>query len=124
MRDHAAMPGRVLIVDDHARFRATARRALESDGWDVVGEAADGRSGLAEAQRTAPDLVLLDVGLPDISGLVVSREIAQRTPEIAVVLVSTHDAGDYAELSAAHGARGFLAKADVSGVALDALLRQ
>jgi DNA-binding NarL/FixJ family response regulator len=118
------MPGRVLIVDDHARFRATARRALESDGWTVVGEAADGRTGLAEAQRTAPDLVLLDIGLPDVSGLLVSRELAARAPAVAVVLVSTHDAGDYADLSLAHGARGFLAKADISGLALDALLSQ
>jgi DNA-binding NarL/FixJ family response regulator len=122
MRHHAPMPGRVLIVDDHARFRAIARRALECDGWTVVGEAVDGRSGLAEAQRTEPDLVLLDVGLPDVSGLAVSRELAARAPHIAVVLVSTHDAEDYADLGAANGACGFLAKADLSGVALDALL--
>ncbi|HWI70561.1 MAG TPA: response regulator transcription factor [Baekduia sp.] len=116
------MPGSVLIVDDHPRFRATARRALECDGWTVVGEAADGRDGLAEAQRLAPDLVLLDIGLPDVSGLVVARQLADRAPEIAVVLVSTRDAGDFAELAAAHGAKGFLPKADVSGLALDGLL--
>jgi DNA-binding NarL/FixJ family response regulator len=118
----APMPGRVLIVDDHPRFRATARRALECDGWTVVGEAEDGTRGLAEATRLAPDLVLLDIGLPDISGLVVARQLADAAPGTAVILVSTQDAGDFAELAAAHGARGFLPKADLSGPALDGLL--
>jgi DNA-binding NarL/FixJ family response regulator len=116
------MPGSVLIVDDHPRFRATARRALECDGWTVVGEAQDGLAGLAEAERLTPDLVLLDIGLPDISGLVVAQRLAAQAPGVAVVLVSTQDAGDFAELAAAHGAKGFLAKADLSGPALDGLL--
>jgi DNA-binding NarL/FixJ family response regulator len=118
------VPGSVLIVDDHPRFRATARRALECDGWTVVGEAAGGQEGLAAARRLVPDLVLLDVGLPDVSGLVVARALADQAPEIAVVLVSTRDAGDFAELAAAHGARGFLPKADLSGPALDGLLER
>jgi DNA-binding NarL/FixJ family response regulator len=117
-----AMPGSVLIVDDHPRFRATARRALECDGWTIVGEAADGTRALAEAQRLLPDLVLLDIGLPDVSGLVVARRLAEATPQVAVVLVSTQDAGDFEELATAHGARGFLPKADLSGDALDRLL--
>jgi DNA-binding NarL/FixJ family response regulator len=116
------MPGRVLIVDDHPRFRATARRALECDGWTVVGEAADGADGLAEARRLVPDLVLLDIGLPDISGLSVARRLADDAPEVAVVLVSTQDAGDFEDLAAANGARGFLPKAELSGAALDGLL--
>jgi DNA-binding NarL/FixJ family response regulator len=114
------MPGRsVLIVDDHPRFRATARRALELDGWTVLGEAADGATALTEAARLRPDLVLLDVGLPDVSGLSVADQLRGR---VDVVLVSTHDAGDFAELAAAHGAKGFLAKADLSGPALDDLV--
>jgi DNA-binding NarL/FixJ family response regulator len=117
------VPGRrVLVVDDHPRFRATARRALECDGWTVVGEAHDGAAALAEARRLAPDLVLLDVGLPDVSGLLVARALADTAPGVAVVLVSTHDAGDFAQLAHAHGARGFLAKAELSGAALDGLL--
>lgn len=116
------VPGRVLIVDDHPRFRRTARRALECDGWTVVGEAHDGTHGLAEAARLAPDLVLLDIGLPDVSGLTVARQLADAQPDVAVVLVSTQDGDDFAALAAAHGARGFLAKADLSGAALDGLL--
>ena len=118
------VPGSVLIVDDHPRFRRTARRALECDGWTVVGEAQDGTNGLAEAQRLTPDLVLLDIGLPDVSGLVVAQQLADAQPDVAVVLVSTQDAGDFAALAAAHGAKGFLAKADLSGAALDGLLTQ
>ncbi len=116
------VPGSVLIVDDHPRFRRTARRALECEGWTVVGEAEDGARGLEEARRLAPDLVLLDIGLPDVSGLTVARQLADTAPGVAVVLVSTQDAGDFEELAAAHGAKGFLAKADLSGPALDGLL--
>ena len=63
-----AMALTVLIVDDHPSFRASARVLLEAEGFDVIGEAADGTSGIAEARRLRPDLVLLDVQLPDIDG--------------------------------------------------------
>lgn len=116
------MSGTVLIVDDHERFRAIARRALEVDGWTVVAEADDGASGLRAAGEAHPDVVLLDVGLPDMSGLEVARQLHAATPDLAVVLVSTHDAGDYAELAAAHGARGFIPKAELSGDALSELV--
>jgi DNA-binding NarL/FixJ family response regulator len=116
------MANRVLIVDDHERFRATARRALEVDGWTVVGEAADGASALDAADRIDADVVLLDIGLPDMSGLEVAAALRERSPSLAVVLVSTHDEGDYGQLAAETGARGFIAKADLSGDALDALL--
>lgn len=112
----------VLIVDDHERFRSVARRALEVDGWAVVGEAADGLSGLAEAERLAPDVVLLDVMLPDVSGLEIARRLRDEVPGSDVVLVSTHEEEDYAGLAVEHGACGFLPKADLSGDALDALL--
>ena len=117
-----AVPGTVLIVDDHERFRSMAHRALESDGWTVVGEAADGAAGLAAAGDLRPDLVVLDVGLPDISGLEVARLLGDAQPGIAVVLVSTRDAVDFADLAVASGARGFIPKAELSGRALEDLL--
>lgn len=116
------MPVRVLIVDDHARFRATVRRSLECEGWTVVGEAADGRSGLDATRDLDPELVLLDIGLPDMSGLEVAGVLRDTAPDVRVVLISTHDEADYHELALSHGARGFLSKAELSGDALDSLL--
>ena len=69
------MPVSVLIVDDHPSFRATARLLLESEGFEVVGEAADGAAGLREARALEPDLVLLDVQLPDIDGFEVAAQL-------------------------------------------------
>ena len=70
----------ILIVDDNAGFRVQARALLEADGFDVVGEAADGISGLAAARTLRPDLVLLDIGLPDVEGFEVARELAVDGP--------------------------------------------
>ena len=68
----------ILIVDDHAGFRHQARALLEADGFVVIGEADDGATGLAAARALRPDLVLLDIGLPDIEGFEVARELAAR----------------------------------------------
>jgi DNA-binding NarL/FixJ family response regulator len=110
---------RVLIVDDHPSFRATARLLLENDGHVVVGEAADGATALVAAARLVPDLVLLDVGLPDLDGFAVAERLA---PGTDVVLTSSRDGRDFGPLVAASGARGFVAKADLSGAALEAVL--
>jgi len=113
----------VLIVDDHPSFRATARAVLEADGFDVVGEAQDGREGIELAGRLHPDVVLLDVQLPDSTGFEVAREIGElngAAPQ--VVLVSSRDAADFGELIPACGARGFVPKGELSGAAVRALL--
>jgi DNA-binding NarL/FixJ family response regulator len=112
----------VLIVDDHPSFRATARLLLESEGWEVVGEAEDGMSALRDARRLRPDLVLLDVGLPDIDGLDVAARLTSEDGAPAVVLVSSREARDLGPLVARSGARGFLSKADLSVDALEAVL--
>ena len=112
----------VLIVDDHPSFRATARMLLESDGWTVVGEAPDGFTGLREAQRLRPSLVLLDVNLPDIDGFDVAARITADAGAPAVVLVSSRDARDFGPMVSRSGARGFVSKADLSGDALRELV--
>jgi len=112
----------VLIVDDHAGFRASARRLLEADGFAVVGEAADGASGLAEAGRLAPDLVLLDLQLPDISGFTVAARLSAADHPPAVVITSTRDVADFQALARRSGARSFVAKSELSGAALAAAL--
>lgn len=122
VRHNPPMPTTVLIVDDHATFRASARLLLESDGFDVVGEAEDGGSAIEQASALAPDLLLLDVQLPDIDGFEVANRVTDRDGAPAVVLVSSRDGSDYGPLVKASGARGFVAKADLSGDRLRALL--
>jgi DNA-binding NarL/FixJ family response regulator len=120
--DHEAVPGTVLIVDDNARFRVRARRWLEADGYSVVAEARDGASAIEAARHHRPDVVLLDVGLPDMSGLSVAERLARDPDPPAVVLTSTHDASDFGDRVVRCGARGFVPKAALSGEALSALL--
>jgi CheY-like chemotaxis protein len=111
----------VLIVDDHPSFRANARALLESEGFEVVGEAEDGASALRAAAELAPQLILLDVQLPDIDGFEVARRLTEGGGP-AVVLVSSRDGSDFGPLVERSGARGFIPKAELSGAALSALL--
>jgi CheY-like chemotaxis protein len=112
----------VLIVDDHPTFRATARMLLESEGYDVVGEAPDGCSAIMAAGRLMPDLVLLDVNLPDLDGFAVAQRITSGVDAPVVVLVSSRDSSDFGPLVAGSGARGFIAKGELSGAAIAELL--
>ena len=99
-----------------------ARRLLQAGGYDVVGEAADGSSALQAARQLRPDLVLLDIQLPDVDGCEVARWLAAEANPPAVVLISSRDAEDYGARLTGCGARGFVAKADLSGASIDALL--
>ena len=112
----------VLIVDDHPSFRASARAILEADGFTIVGEAEDGASGLALLRQLRPDVVLLDVQLPDMSGFDVCVECGD-LDKTCVVLVSSRDAIDYGSLIESSGACGFVPKAELSGAAITSLLR-
>jgi DNA-binding NarL/FixJ family response regulator len=112
----------VLIVDDHPSFRAAARLLLEADGWTVVGEAPDGSRALSAARDLQPDLVLLDVGLPDVDGIDVAARLTGAEGAPAVVLVSSRDARHFGPLVAGCGACGFVTKEDLSGEALRRLV--
>jgi DNA-binding NarL/FixJ family response regulator len=116
------MPKTVVIADDHPSFRASARAILQSEGFEVVGEAEDGASAIELARALSPDVLLLDVQLPDMDGFAVCRELGLNGGPPAVVLVSSRDACDYGGLIAQSGARGFIAKAELSGNALSDLL--
>jgi DNA-binding NarL/FixJ family response regulator len=118
------MPSTVLIVDDHPSFRSSARALLTADGFDVVGEAEDGKSALQAAGRLEPDVVLLDVHLPDMDGFAVARALSRRNGSApTVVLTSSRDASDFGPLVLESGAVAFVPKAELSGAALQAVLR-
>jgi DNA-binding NarL/FixJ family response regulator len=111
----------LLIVDDHASFRAVARAAL-GERFSVVGEAADGVQAVALARRLAPDVVLLDVQLPDADGFAVAEELAAQDHAPVVVLTSSRDRRDLEPLLRHSPARGFVEKERLSADALAALL--
>ena len=112
----------LLIVDDHAAFRSTARALLECDGWNVVGEAYDGTSGIDAAHALRPDVVLLDVRLPDIDGFAVAERLTADRGGPAVIVTSSSDDPLYPDRALRTGACGFVAKHDLSGAALQRLL--
>jgi DNA-binding NarL/FixJ family response regulator len=112
----------IIIVDDNARFRARAKLRLEADGYVVVAEAGDGASALEAAELHRPEVVLLDIGLPDMSGLTVAERLTSEAGGPAVVLTSTHDAADFGDQIARCGARGFVPKAAFSTEKITALL--
>jgi DNA-binding NarL/FixJ family response regulator len=110
----------LLIVDDHPSFRASARTLLESEGYEVVGEAADGEEALRLAEELRPDIVLLDVHLPDLHGFDVTERLRRLAVAPEVVLTSSR--ADYSSVAGTTGALGFVPKDELSASALAALL--
>jgi DNA-binding NarL/FixJ family response regulator len=110
----------VLIVDDHPAFLGSARALLVSEGYDVIGEAETGAEAVRLAKELQPDLVVLDVQLPDLNGFEVTALLCELDAPPDVVLTSSRD--DYAAAVVGTGARGFVPKDELSGKALDALL--
>lgn len=109
------MPKRVLIVDDHSGFRRAAAKLLVAEGFEVVGYAVDGSSALSMAADLHPDVLLLDVQLPDISGFEVARRLATCDGSTAIVLVSTRESSDYGNEVQAAPVKGFITKAELCG---------
>ena len=112
---------RILIVDDHPAFRAWARAVLAADGFRIAGEAVDGASAVAEVQAVRPDVVLLDVQLPDADGFEVADALLATGPRPAIILTSSRDASAYAADLARTGLR-FISKEDLSGSAIRTML--
>ncbi len=113
----------VLIVDDHPSFRSWARRLLELSGFAVVGEAGDGKSALSAVSDLRPDIVLLDVRLPDIDGFEVADRLAVLDSPPTVVLTSTADAADYRHRLTGAPVAGFVSKERLSAAAFSAVAR-
>ena len=118
-----AMRPSVLIVDDHAAFRSAARALLEADGFTIVGEAADGASAVAAVRALHPDVVLLDIQLPDLNGFDVAARLDTHAGEPpTLIFVSTRGASAFRSQLALNPAWRFIAKSDLSGEALAAAL--
>ncbi|MFL5640828.1 MAG: response regulator transcription factor [Chloroflexota bacterium] len=111
----------VLMVDDHDVFRTRARAMLEAHGFDVIGEASDGRTAVAAADRLRPDIALVDIGLPDIDGFAVAAMIRAAGTARRIVLISGREAADYGGRMASSAADGFIPKGDLSGESLHAM---
>jgi DNA-binding NarL/FixJ family response regulator len=112
----------VLIVDDHAGFRSAARALLEAAGFEVVGEAADGESALRAASEVRPQIVLLDVQLPDLDGFAVAERLAASPTPPAIVLTSSRSTASYRWRLVQQPAWSFIPKSELSGEALAAVV--
>jgi DNA-binding NarL/FixJ family response regulator len=111
----------ILIVDDYAPFRETARSLLEAEGFEVIGEAENGVAALRVAKELHPEIVLLDVQLPDFDGFEVAERLRRLEPAPEVILTSSRD--DYGPLIPSSAARGFVRKDELSGETLASALR-
>jgi DNA-binding NarL/FixJ family response regulator len=119
--DHERVARSIVIVDDHADFRAHAVELVEAAGYNVVGSCPDGRSALTAIATLRPDVVLLDVQLPDIDGFGVLERV-DPTDRPTVILISTREAADYGSRIARSGAAGFISKTDLSARSLAQLV--
>jgi DNA-binding NarL/FixJ family response regulator len=117
-----AMRRTVLIVDDHEAFRESAAALLEAEGFDVVGAAGDGDEAVAQARRLQPQVVLLDIQLPDVDGFAVAERMTALPDPPRVVLISSRRASAYGPRLGAAPALGFITKQELSGEALAALV--
>jgi DNA-binding NarL/FixJ family response regulator len=112
----------VMVVDDQPPFRSVARIVVGMvGGWRVTAEAETGEDALAEAARSHPEVVLMDINLPGISGIEATRRLLAAEPATTVVLMSTYSAEDLPADAADCGAAGYLRKEDLTPAALQAL---
>lgn len=117
------MPVRVLIVDDLEAFRRAARAVVSAAvGFEVAGEAVDGEASLEAVKTLEPDVVLMDVNLPGMSGTEATRRILGSSPQVTVALLSTRDAEEFAGLAEECGAAAYLPKSRLSPRVLTQLL--
>ena len=107
------MPLRILIVDDHAVVRRGVRSLLEShEGWEVCGEATTGRDAVEQSRRLRPDVVVMDLSLPELNGLDATRQILKDAPDTEVLVLTMHHSEELAREVLQAGARGYVLKAD------------
>lgn len=119
---------RILLADDHEIVRRGLRALLETHpGWEVCGEAGDGRAAVELAQSLAPDIVVMDIGMPQLNGFDATRQILERTRGVEVLVLSMHESEQFVREVIGAGARGYVLKSDAGRdlvAAVEALLRR
>jgi two-component system, NarL family, response regulator DegU len=112
--EREALPLRILLADDHPIIRQHVRAILEEEGFEVAGEAADGREAVRLAQRCSPDLVILDVSMPALNGLAAAGEILRDIPETRAILLTLHTEPPYVRRAIRAGIRGYVEKSQMA----------
>jgi DNA-binding NarL/FixJ family response regulator len=106
-------PIRILVADDHEVVRHGIRRMIEGQpGWEICAEAADGRQAVEAAERTRPDVAILDIGMPELNGLDAARQILKASPRTEVLILTMHQSEQLVREVVSAGARGYVLKSD------------
>ncbi len=108
------MPPRVLLADDHALVRQGLKALLESQGFQVVGEASDGQATLRSAEKTHPDVAILDISMPVLNGMDAARELKKSSPKTKIILLTQHDEDQYVTEALRAGAKGYVLKSQAA----------
>lgn len=120
-------PLRILLADDHALVREGLRRLLEArEGWVVCGEAATGREVIQKARELRPDLIVLDISMPELNGIEAARQVMKSLPRVEVLILTMHESEQMAAQLLAAGVRGYVLKSDAGSelvAAVEALAR-
>ena len=113
---------RILIADDHEVVRRGVRALLESQpGWEVVADVANGREALETTQRLRPDIVVLDISMPELNGIEATRRILAAVPTTEVIVLTMHESEKLVRRILEAGARGYVSKSDVGGSLIEAV---
>lgn len=116
------MTVRILIADDHALVREGLRTILEAQGdMDIVGEAGDGREALKMAEALKPDVIFMDISMPELNGIEATRMILLRLPTVRIIMLSMHHTKEYVNRAMQAGARAFLLKESAGPGAVNAV---
>ena len=116
------MTVRILVADDHEVVRRGVGALVQSQsGWIVVGEASNGREAVEQAQRLKPDVVILDISMPELNGIEVTRQILKAVPQAEVLVLTMHESEKLVRRILEAGARGYVSKSDVGRSLIDAV---